>query len=81
MVLQFVSPSAVDRVTQSTVPASTLPPEPIVEENFEKMRVWMAEIHELILHGDGSGSGTLPRSKFLAEPMESDAAPAPPRSS
>jgi hypothetical protein len=72
-----VCPPGIEPLTGLQVVAIDNPAAVVDASNFDEMRPWLEDIRDMVLEGDGTGRGTLPRSKDRAEPMEDLAAPMP----
>jgi hypothetical protein len=70
LLLKLVSPATVDPASKRVVPAIDNSPVAISEQDFAEFRPLLDDICTLIVSGDGTGRGKLPRSGYVAEPEE-----------
>jgi hypothetical protein len=77
LLVQMISPAALDFKSREIVPAVVRLPVAIDANNFGEYRPLLSDLRTLILEGDGTGRGRLPATHFDTEPAQ-DWLPVPP---
>jgi hypothetical protein len=70
LAVKFVTAPLTEPITGKSVLQIFRPTVVVYKDNFDELRPILQELRMLILEGDGSGKGRLPRCGYHAEPAE-----------